>query len=95
MPRYTDKQKLGIIRDIDEYLGGGNTISEACDCAGIATSTYYKWCDTVNPKDLKAKTETPQETHNGDIISAIQSLKDENDKLVKELEECRKVLGIN
>ncbi len=41
--RFLEEDILGILRQVELDLAGGNTVETAIRAAGISDATYYKW----------------------------------------------------
>ncbi len=41
--RYSDEDRLKLLREIELKLASGSDVSSACRAAGISEATYYAW----------------------------------------------------
>lgn len=74
------------LRQVDELVGGGQSLSDAIDAIGIAEATYYRWrkeLGSLNVDQMQRLKEL--ELENGQLRQAVLDLTLDKVKLLEAL----------
>ncbi|WP_374900885.1 transposase [Brucella endophytica] len=96
---HSPQERAQILSDIEQSVGGGQSIKSAAKEAGISEQTYYQWKKTAAPA---AAPVAALVSENNDLIKDLLALEEENkrlksllaERLRKENAELRKKLGL-
>lgn len=86
--RYTEEQKLATVKQIDEEIvSGKSTLKAAVKKAGISDETYYNWKRAATPATEQGDEPAHVPSSEGDDLSELLALEEENRSLRKRLAE--------